>query len=415
MDEHRTHWMTTLLAALWVLVFVAMALQQGSLQSGTDIITGGIRADTAYLFGAVSTDALRAGEYARCLTATLVHLSLVHLIVNLIGLIHLGRMIESWYGPSGLLTIYVGTGFLGNLLACSLRPFLGVRTDIPSAGGSVVVCGLVGLVAVVGYRSRTRFGQFVFQQMLSVIVMTGLLGLVLPLDNLGHAAGAAFGALFGLAHRWLIRNSRSRLLRFAGVFSAATLVAATAWQSTLGWQSLAQRSFADQTPPGTSPSLHPDAAIAQWLEQNLAPYPVRLPPRMQEVDVIQAVEIVRELGRRGPIPWDTHDKLTGDPPARRSADRLRGRLLILARLIASSEGLTEPTPRAYLQPWRNLVGRSLLRAPTPGEVAAFDRQSARLILILERLSRIRKPPAAKPAATPPAAPDPDPNPNPASE
>ena len=64
--------------------------------------------------------------------------------------------------------------------------------NIHSGGGSVVIMGLIGLCAVVGWRSRTAMGSDLGWQMTKALGLTGLLGVAFPryIDNWGHAGGA---------------------------------------------------------------------------------------------------------------------------------------------------------------------------------------------------------------------------------
>ena len=90
--------------------------------------------------------------------------------------------------------------------------------NIHSGGGSTILLGLLALAAVVGWRSRTRIGGFLRDQMLAMLGITVVLGIVLSnfVDNFGHAGGAIAGALVGFAHRPLIRLGERRWARRAG-------------------------------------------------------------------------------------------------------------------------------------------------------------------------------------------------------
>jgi hypothetical protein len=101
---------------------------------------------------------------------------------------------------------------VGNLLSGLVRRALHWDPMIPSGGGSVVVMGLVGLCAVVGWRARTRLGDYLRNQMVWVLVLTAAIGLILPffglpiIDNWGHACGALVGAVIGLANGALTKQ-----------------------------------------------------------------------------------------------------------------------------------------------------------------------------------------------------------------
>ena len=168
-EDAREFPATTTLSALWVLVFVLMAAKQAWF--GTGITAGqsvlGLR--EGFWFGDMTVGELFAGELWRTLTATFVHYGLLHIGLNLYAFYQLGCLVESWYGANSFVAIYVLTGGGGNLLSGLLRHALRCDPTIASGGGSVVVMGLVGLCAVVGWRARTRLGDYLRNQMVWVL------------------------------------------------------------------------------------------------------------------------------------------------------------------------------------------------------------------------------------------------------
>lgn len=97
-----------------------------------------------------------------------------------------------------------------------------------------MVMGLVGLAAVVGWRSRTRIGDHLRNQMIWVIGLTAGIGLAFQvggmpvIDNWGHAGGTLVGALIGLANRGLVRYACGKVAWVAGVLGIS-LLAACGW------------------------------------------------------------------------------------------------------------------------------------------------------------------------------------------
>lgn len=247
------------LAASWILVFALMHLaQHGQVippRVSAQIGPGAIVTTTSHRFGDMTWGEIRQGEAWRALTATFIHYSLIHLGLNLIGLIKLGRLIEPWYGAGPFLALCLAIGAAGNLAGGLLRQGLDlskawaaasslarawpglvarlstggrVATDqIPSGGGSTILLGLIGLCAVVGWRSRTRIGSYLRDQMVALLAFTGLLGLLLPnlVDNFGHAGGALAGLAAGFFHRPLIRGGERRGFRRLALAGASIVVA----------------------------------------------------------------------------------------------------------------------------------------------------------------------------------------------
>ena len=223
---------TIALCLAWVLIYFAMAWHQGSLHANpSSWLAGGIRPQTAYQFGALTTTDVAKGELWRTLTASMLHFSLIHLAINTWVLFQLGRMIEPWYGSALFLTIYVVMAVLSNVAAAALRPLTGQSLLLQSGGGSGVICGLIALIGIVGWRSRSRFGSYMLRQMAFQLVLIALMGWLIPnIDNLVHASGAAAGVLVGLADPWLIERADRPLARCLGVVALGLLVGAGAAQ-----------------------------------------------------------------------------------------------------------------------------------------------------------------------------------------
>lgn len=228
------------LCVLWVVTFLAMGLAQGSLHSGGGrVLSGGIEYATAHRFGMMSPAEVLGGQWWRALTATCIHLSLFHLGFNLLMFYQLGRLVEPWYGHWQFLAMYVVIGTLGNLLAAFGRsdlPWLEPTPLAASAGGSGVICGLIALIAVVGWRSRTRVGRYYCAQMVGLLLFIALIGIAIPqVGNFEHAGGVLAGALVGFAHRWMVRSRDTRRAEFAGIVSLLFFLVCGAAQVRDGW------------------------------------------------------------------------------------------------------------------------------------------------------------------------------------
>ena len=197
-DDFREFPATMTLCALWVVVFGLMVLDQTARGRAPTLEKLLIGMPGGHPFGELTINGLFQGEIWRPLTATFVHYGLLHLGMNLYMMYQLGAVVETWYGPWQFLAVYVLIGFGGNLLSALIRYALGSVTTTPSGGGSTVVLGLVALCAVVGWRSRTRFGAFLRSQMVGLLVATAILGQMLPIiDNWGHAGAPSLARRSG--------------------------------------------------------------------------------------------------------------------------------------------------------------------------------------------------------------------------
>src|SRR5207253_51477 len=81
---------------------------------------GGVETETTQRFGDMTWGEVSRGEVWRPITATFLHKNLLHLALNLVALVLLGRLVEPWYGPGPFLALCLALGALGNLLGGAL-------------------------------------------------------------------------------------------------------------------------------------------------------------------------------------------------------------------------------------------------------------------------------------------------------
>jgi membrane associated rhomboid family serine protease len=207
--EIRDYPATAFFALAWLLIFGAMAAHWACTDPSPRLwrfLVLGI--NEGHRFGDLTVTELRRGDYWRLITCNFVHFSVIHIALNLLAFYLLGTLVESWYGSPQFIMIYGLTGGLGNLVSAMIRVAIGANPNIHSGGGSVVIMGLIGLCAVVGWRSRTPMGSDLGWQMSKALGLTGLLGIAFPgyIDNWGHAGGALVGFFLGFLHRLFLRQ-----------------------------------------------------------------------------------------------------------------------------------------------------------------------------------------------------------------
>jgi membrane associated rhomboid family serine protease len=199
---------TVFICMVWIMVFVTMIGSQvadGVPPAWLNLMLLGINA--GHRFGDLALTDINQGEVWRLVTSTFVHYSVVHIAVNLFAFYQLGTLLESWYGTHQFIMIYCVTGGGGNLISVCIRYWNRSSPHAHSGGGSVVLMGLVALCAIAGFRSRTHMGKRLGWLMVISMVVTALLGIVLPryLDNWGHLGGAVVGFAMGLGHPRFLR------------------------------------------------------------------------------------------------------------------------------------------------------------------------------------------------------------------
>ena len=196
-------WATKLLAAVCVLVFaLEMATSGGKLA-----LFSGTKASTLLRFGAVA-NGLEHSEPWRLLAACFVHMSILHIVMNLVGLADLGRLGEPMVGGPRFLLTFVVTGILGFVASAwwyGTSPYI-------TAGASGAVFGVDGMILGDmmmrkdprwrGMLGRTIVYSFVFYFAMGTNQAAHLGGLVV---------GIAMGVMFRFESRpwkiaWLVTS-----------------------------------------------------------------------------------------------------------------------------------------------------------------------------------------------------------------
>jgi rhomboid protease GluP len=91
------------------------------------------------------------GQWWRLFTAIFLHVTVLHLLINLWCLWNLGLFGEPLLGRSGLVSVYVLTGVAGNVLALGWSVFTKMDTpanDMIVAGASGAIFGVAGILII---------------------------------------------------------------------------------------------------------------------------------------------------------------------------------------------------------------------------------------------------------------------------
>jgi rhomboid protease GluP len=202
------------LAAVLVLVAIAIAALVGD---ATDV---GVLVRAGAMVRGMVTD----GEWWRLVSGIFVHVGGAHLLVNLIGLLVIGRLAEAFFGAWRTAAIFALAALAG-----AVASYLASPAGI-SAGASGGIFGVLGAVFVeVTLRRRTYPGPWlraVWGALAVVTVAQLAVDFLYPvIDQTAHAVGLAIGALSGLL--WSPRVRRARLATAAAraVVAAFAVVA----------------------------------------------------------------------------------------------------------------------------------------------------------------------------------------------
>jgi membrane associated rhomboid family serine protease len=153
-------------------------------------------------------------QWWRFVAPMFIHVNLLHLLVNMYSLWMVGPYVEKLYGSAKFVVFWVVTGVMGVLASyltvrpdmqvSSLGRFLFKAEDIPSAGASGALFGLVGVLFVFGIKFRHElpegFKRAFGTGLLPMIMLNLFIGYLGRgfIDNAAHLGGLASGAALAL-------------------------------------------------------------------------------------------------------------------------------------------------------------------------------------------------------------------------
>lgn len=143
--------------------------------------------------------AVRRGEVWRLLSANLLHASYLHLVMNMVGLLSTGAVIERWLGRHKMLIILVASGVGGQFASTAMSTLNG--TDRSSVGISGAVFGLLGvlLASTLRFRNAPTGGLRVpLAGWLLLLVTNAAISSVPVVDVVAHVGGFTAGAVVAL-------------------------------------------------------------------------------------------------------------------------------------------------------------------------------------------------------------------------
>lgn len=149
-------------------------------------------------------------QWWRFITPMFIHVNLPHVLINMYSLWIVGPYVEKLYGSAKFIVFWVLTGIAGvvasyltvrpSLATTSIGRFLFKNLDVPSAGASGALFGLVGVLFVFGIKFRRElpegFKRAFGTGMIPIIVINLFIGFVGRglIDNAAHLGGLLSGA-----------------------------------------------------------------------------------------------------------------------------------------------------------------------------------------------------------------------------
>lgn len=192
--------LTLALGAANVAVYLAMVIAGVSPfdPGGADLLAWGA------LFGPFTV----GDQWFRLGSAMFLHVGIVHLGLNMLGLLSLGSVLEPRLGWARFLAVYLLCGLSGSIASLLVDP------ERISAGASGAIFGLAGLLLVAHFRApaseRTSTWHIDAKELGGFVFGNLIYGFVHPsIDNAAHVGGLLTGAVMGLllasrAARWSV-------------------------------------------------------------------------------------------------------------------------------------------------------------------------------------------------------------------
>jgi len=202
--EGRRWSLTTVLLVVNAVVFVVVA--------AVGFYTSKPAHDPKFLFDyfGLSIRGIKAGYLWQPITFQFLHAGFFHLLCNLITIYFFGRPVEQALGARRFLSLYFGSGMFGGLLQLCVSMLLpGHFGQASVVGASAGAFGLVAAFATLQpERPLTLLIFFIIpvsmraKYLLLFAVLLAVFGIVVPMDNIAHAAHLG-GILVGMAMaRW---------------------------------------------------------------------------------------------------------------------------------------------------------------------------------------------------------------------
>jgi rhomboid protease GluP len=179
-------------------------------------------------------------QWWRVITATFVHIDLLHLFVNMFSLLILGPFVEKLYGSAKFIVFWVLTAIAGSVgHYLTLRPslahgiigtFIFRRADGPAAGASGALFGLVGVLFVFGIKYRHElpegFKRVFGMGMLPIIIVNLFIGFVWRsfIGNSAHLSGLLMGAVLAMIVDYRRPGARASITAMWRVLQIVSLV-----------------------------------------------------------------------------------------------------------------------------------------------------------------------------------------------
>ena len=290
-------------------------------------------------------------QWWRLIAPMFIHINLIHLLVNMYSLMMVGPFVEKLYGGAKFVVFWVVTGLFGLLASyLTVRPQLATNPlarfifkgqDLPSAGASGALFGLVGVLFIFGIKFRHElpegFKRTFGTGMLPIILLNLFIGFIGQgfIDNAAHLGGLLSGAVLALAVDYRRPGVRARVTNIWRVLQLLALSTVV-----LGFYKVARNS---NRPVAIPPRVLPGANANTLIFMN---YVNAMNGLQEKVSAVihkndrSDIAVISQRAMEAPVP---------DPQATELRNRL---LIILSKLAETQTSQTDQTLVAEYEKWR---------------------------------------------------------------
>lgn len=152
--------------------------------------------DVLVELGAKDTDLIQGGEWWRLISPIVLHVGIVHLLSNMLGLVVIGIPMEQEFGSLRFATVVLSSGFFGVVMSALFAP------HIIGVGASGAIFGLFGAAwadLIQNWDTYRGRNKRLLAQLVVYTFFNFFIGLMPYLDNWAHLGGFICGLIVGLA------------------------------------------------------------------------------------------------------------------------------------------------------------------------------------------------------------------------
>lgn len=161
------------------------------------------------------------GQWYRLATSVFIHITPIHLLMNMMALNQAGVMLEEYHGRVRYVGLYLVSGLAGSVASIAWN----WNHPVVSAGASGAISGLIGGGIVAAQLIGTQQARVLRDAMLRWGVIVLVYGWIAKADNAAHAGGMVAGALIAWIYGRRAAVTRDRgpgldvalILAFVGV------------------------------------------------------------------------------------------------------------------------------------------------------------------------------------------------------